>query len=290
MCRLLILCALIFISPLVFSWSEYGHILVAQSALTQLPQSKQNRLNVAASNILSQVPSKQSERYKRHRSWASSFAVLSAWPDSIRDLNLDKVFSGAGERIPPSLKYLSKKTSSRWHYSNTFYGAKHCSLKNSGLLYQIIDDIKASLKSEKLTNGQQVILLAFLAHLVADAYQPLHNIAMVDSGCQHDRGGNTFCLQGCKSNLHRYWDGGAGLFSSTERKQLLGELSIRNTSPHSKPGALDDELVWFVYSTSKNQTPSPEYQARAQAISQQKLTEASRYLSALLKDLYDDPR
>ncbi|MEO8184341.1 MAG: S1/P1 nuclease [Deltaproteobacteria bacterium] len=97
---------------------------------------------------------------------------------------------------------------------------------------------RRTLRNATLPAPERALALSWLLHLVADAHQPLHAVALFSARRFEfgDRGGNEILAQG-QSSLHRLWDG------------LLG----------------DDSSLGFVESAAQRWRQTPQLQALARA-------------------------
>jgi hypothetical protein len=194
-----------------------------------------------------------------------------------------------------------------WHYEDTPYFSNREQPSDAqavGMLSTIIPALESEYKNlkrnhnhhEHITRG---LLIVFLAHLVADAHQPLHGLSRISNGVS-DQGGNRFCLRKkrhqCQLNLHAYWDrGGFWLKEKHSVPEAVGVLKHHYSQQNTATVlAIQDPKAWlqedyafahFVYSTRENRMPTRDYQEKTQDIAQKRLAMAGYRLAALLKEL-----
>lgn len=135
--------------------------------------------------------------------------------------------------------------------------------------------------------------MAFLLHMVGDAYQPLHLLGSLDSSCRHDRGGNAFCVAPivgfkaglrCRDSLHFLWDQGFGAFADDIRigKDFRGD--VRDLSVAVK---LVRRVAAEVYPRKSEQPTSKSYETRSRRQVADMAQRASAHLAATLEFLAD---
>lgn len=294
---LLILCWLA--SPPSWGWSAKGHGDIAIAALEQLPAATQQEYQ----QILAAGP-----WAKGGVSWRSHAARAAAWPDRIKTMPLRKVFGQYGSgKVPAALQSHRKQPTNDWHYTNALFidssgrvveaatggATKTCPPVREGQLLAVWPSLFVAYEQSR-DPRDKAIVLAFLLHFVADAYQPLHLLGSLDTECRHDRGGNAFCvvpLVGfkaglrCRDSLHYRWDQGFGAFSEDWQpaKRFRGdahELSAAVTAVR--------RIARQVYPLKPEQLESASYQnrSRRQAIEMAQL--ASAHLIAALTSLAHD--
>ncbi|VEB37325.1 S1/P1 nuclease [Legionella cherrii] len=252
-----------------YSWNAAGHRVVAQIAYDNLsPKAKEMCFKYL--------------RSRTHNTPNSSFVSASTWMDEIRwrevywyDVMhyIDTPFSSDGTPTPPIESTNAVKT---------------------------IKLASSALASKKTTPSDKKLALRMLIHITGDIHQPLHAITRVSA--QHpmgDLGGNLFLLgtNPVGSNLHQYWDNGAGFFQGQ-----YDEMRVKNTAqqleqklPCSVIGKQTRPAKWAkmsyklalknVYQMNPNETPSAKYQENAQLLVQKQVTYAGCRLAALLNKI-----
>lgn len=208
-----------------WSWSAKGHGDIAVAALEALPDPVQRFYRP----LLQSGPWAQGAR-----GWRAAAARAAAWPDRIRDEPLQLLFERYGSgRMPAALATYRAANTNDWHYTNALYLSAQgrllpasqeenpsCPPPAQGRLLKVWPDLVAAYH-QAADPRDKALVLAFILHLLADSYQPLHLMASLDASCKHDRGGNAYCLtpargfhpaQRCEQNLHFLWDQGFGAF------------------------------------------------------------------------------
>ena len=151
------------------AWGLLGHRVVGEIA--------QSYLNKRASREVKNILGHE------------SLAMASNWADFIKS--------------EPSYNYLGN-----WHYINLPAGLASEQLQSKLLsdtatnAYTKIRFLSSGLQNKNLDQGQKVMYLRLLIHLVGDLHQPMH------TGRFEDLGGNRIQLTwfGQGTNLHRLWD------------------------------------------------------------------------------------
>ena len=173
------------------AWGDEGHEIVATIAYAHLTPSAKKKVNA----LLAADTDKLSGR---------DFATRATWADKWRDSN--------------NTRY---NATHLWHFVDieidkpdvdaACFGhppvpagtaasqgpANNCSIDK-------IDQFRAELKSGSTPQGEKILALKYLMHLVGDLHQPLH------SADRHDRGGNDLMVIPPNATkpvkLHGYWD------------------------------------------------------------------------------------
>jgi hypothetical protein len=303
-----LLCLLLYLPLSAFGWSADGHAAIAQAAIAQLSPEQQHYFNDMAQALLSR---ERATKWRKPLVTASAFAQATVWPDSRRDLTLADLFKRfAKSTVPPDLAPFATRNTSQWHYVNWQYwdpstgqvfsvdqARSRCKLKETGLLLQVWDPLLSSYLQAS-SPAQKGLILAFLGHLLADAYQPLHSLTALDRKCGHDAGGNGFCLvadpnkrDSCSLSLHRLWDQGFGVFelplkrsvspySPVKINELLTASALKKTMIVKKADAT------LIYSASFYQKPDRNYERKAKRQVEQRSAAAVEALATLLRVLY----
>lgn len=252
-----------------YAWNAAGHKVVAQIAYDNLsPKAKDMCYKYL--------------RSRTHNTPNSSFVSASTWMDEIRFREvywydvmhyIDIPFSSDGTHVPPIEKTNAIKT---------------------------IKQATAVLSSKKTKVADKRLALRMLIHITGDIHQPLHATTRVSA--QHpkgDLGGNLFLLgkNPVGSNLHQYWDNGAGFFLGQ-----YNETRVKNTAeqlehklPCSTINAQTRPAQWAkmshklalknVYQMNPNETPDKKYQENAQLLVQKQAVYAGCRLAALLNKI-----
>ena len=316
--QLLLLLFLFLVGTDSFAWSSRGHAQLTQLAFESLNQQQRAHFTSMVNVWIKRKPKglkAMQQRYPRF----DTVALLSVWPDRIRDIPINTVMRRyAVGRVPEPLKAFAKHDSSDWHYVNGHYWDKErrqllpaskkpgrCPPRRSGNLDRVWPQLIAAYQQERAASTRAV-LLGFILHLAADAYQPLHVIAGLDVGCQSDLGGNKHCLfknsknKRCEDNLHRLWDGGFGEFNRpidvvlTEIKPILSQQktqshlkSLSNTIPSPIDWRSDLlNIIPDVYPAKGHSTQSTEYLKKAKSISHELTIRCVEQMVELFNALY----
>ena len=293
-CRWLALILCWFFSSLAWSWSANGHGDIAIAALKRLPELDQAEFR----KILTAGP-----WTKGTESWRTHAARAAAWPDRIRDMPIRKVFGQYGSgTVPSALQPHRKRSTSDWHYTNALFldaagrvveaspggSGASCPPASDGRLLAIWPSLFAAYEQSK-DPRDQAIILAFLLHFAADAYQPLHLMGSLDTNCRHDRGGNAFCVAPvvgfkaglrCRDSLHFLWDQGFGAFAD----QLPPAKHFRGDPRDlSVAVAAVQRIGRQVYPQKSERPESASYQNRSRGHTAEMAQRASAHLAAALK-------
>lgn len=208
-------------SATAFGWSQQGHRWIAYQAVKAQPETLQPYLG----ERLQLGPWAKT----KDKDAPALAADAASWPDLIRDQSVANLFKKYGSGVTPGpLLVYQRENTEDWHYSNRVVLAENklvdfsgCKAQPKGRLHEIWPKLLQAY-GQVTDSRDQAILLSFLLHLTADAYQPLHSVSAQIKPCQHDRGGNGFCVEpfrkhnrinSCKATLHRLWDSGFGVFS-----------------------------------------------------------------------------
>jgi hypothetical protein len=289
------------ISPTVWAWSANGHGDIAVAALDRLPNVLQDEYRP----VLMSGPWVRGDI-----SWRTAAARASAWPDRVRDMPVRKLFGQYGSgKVPGALHSYRKLTTSDWHYTNALFidasgqiveaakgtTARACPPSRDGKLLTVWPDLLVAYE-QSTDPRDKAIILAFLLHMAADAYQPLHLMGSLDSNCRHDRGGNAFCVAPvvgfkaglrCRDSLHFLWDQGFGVFAGdvqagTHFRGDVRDLSVAITQVR--------RIAPQVYPRKSEQPTSTRYKSRSQRHVADMAEHASAHLAASLEFLAKNPR
>lgn len=288
------------------AWSAKGHAIIAQSALAQLPIQQQRFFNNDASALLKKDKAK---KWRKSLSTFEPFAQAAVWPDTRRDTTVKNLFNRyAGGPVLPALKPFSPYKTAKWHYVNQQYWDKthhqliaaqaanaRCNTQVNGYLAETWP-LLLTAYGQANTAAERGLLMAFLSHLLADAYQPLHGLAGLNKQCKHDAGGNAYCFTHksngrCKLSLHRLWDGGFDVFTQPQNIAAIKPTKAITRAQAAKqllPQALNTHgvLAPFIYSAPQGHLPDVKYRTQAAHITQNQAQMAASQLAALLAYLY----
>lgn len=179
-----------------FAWGADGHRLVAELAEAQLaPHARAEVLR-----LLRQEP-------------GATMASVSTWADEVRRANT------------APLHYVSLPEG-----DCTYVRERDC--QDGQCVVEAIKDQLAILKSGS-TDGERLVALKYVIHLIGDIHQPLH------VGVARDKGGNLHQVRafGRGTNLHAVWDTALILKRAGGPTQLLKDASTLRyaVSPSAEP-------------------------------------------------------
>ncbi len=316
--RLFLLLFLSLVGADSLAWSSRGHAQLTQLAFESLSEQQRAHFTSIVNVWIKRKPKGLKAMQQRYPHY-DPVALLSIWPDRIRDMPINAVMRRyAVGRVPEPLSAFAKHKSSDWHYVNGHYWDKErrqllpasekpggCPPERSGNLDRVWPLLIAAYQQERAASTRAV-LLGFILHLAADAYQPLHVIAGLDLGCRSDLGGNKHCLlknvrgKRCEDNLHRLWDSGFGEFNrpidvvlteiqlrlaQQKTKSRLKSLSHKIPSPADWRSDLLN-VIPSVYPAKSDSTQSTEYVKKAKSISHQLTIRCVERMVELFEALY----
>lgn len=256
-------------APALYAWADKGHKMVASIALRQLDQAEREK-------ILSIL--------KHHPRWKEEFA--DRMPEEIRNgdaaTQLEWSFQQAAIWPDIAREYQNdvrdKFHRSTWHYIN--HGifldekeAEHFKKEFPTGSFQVPDKVegvtnviqalkftrRAMKPSDKTSDEDRAVYLAWVMHLIGDLHQPMHSTSLYSSKLfpTGDRGGNEIALVQ-RSNLHALWDSfpGSGKVSLKEARDEA--LTLMIDEEHKKQGEAArgqlDEETWLKESQQLAQT------------------------------------
>lgn len=264
----------------VFAWNGDGHRFVAQIAYDNLtPQARRQ---------VDKLTGLLGDRYRGR----SRFIYISTWADHIRAKG-DQRFN-------------------KWHYVSlpiSVHNAPTKPMDNNNAAFAI-EKAKKMLASKYTTNKNKFFYLKMLVHCVGDLHQPLHSAERYTWKTPNgDFGGNTFMIFNPHHqlvSLHRFWDGGLGLFKYYNKKypihpvktiKVAKELEWKFRDFKSQPGLMNGSpMAWaeegrfmsrhFVYNLQQRTTPSKEYIHHGRELVQKRLALAGFRLAHILNTIY----
>lgn len=272
------------------AWSARGHAEIADAAYARLDQNQQQ----AFMPIFAAGPWADASR------WDTPVAGAAVWPDRIRDLPVKQLFKRYGSgKVPAPLRRYRHRDTGQWHYVNAHYlteqgkvvpagkNAQACPPPPNGQLHDVWP-LLLDAYSVATDVRDQAIVLAFIVHMVGDAYQPLHTLAALDEHCEHDRGGNGYCVEKskgrgrqCKTNLHQLWDRGFGVFES----DWYAPVKFHGDPRSLKVGERRLGLAADVYPSTAEAAFSPQYQRQAAVHVRRQARMATAHLHRVLSEL-----
>lgn len=254
----------------IFSWSGTGHELIAQIAYERLNPVTKNKVNQITKILL------------HSRNPFVRFLKASKWPDKIA--------------------YDDITAFKHWHYIAYPYSKDGTSTKPPSH-YNVAWAIQQSFKvlaSPRPNRYEKAWFLNFLVHFVGDAHQPLHCIRMYSKHFPNsDFSGNLFLIHSDEaSNLHQFWDRGAGLFPSARLSlRTLAQFANRITKKYPpsyfrKQVNNMDPWSWtkdsfqlakqYSYQIKLNSVPNKSYVRMSQKIIEQQIALAGYRLANML--------
>jgi len=191
------------------AWWDDGHILVAKIAWEKSSPSTR----AFVEKVLRAHPDPE----------VQTLEDAAVWPDKVRD------------REHPFHNYHR----SDWHYQNRPLESIEGPLEEGGSLLEQLQKHSRILKDSNRPMPDRAVSLSWVAHLVGDIHQPLHNSNYVSSEFpEGDEGGNLFTviLGDRPISLHKLWDSAGGRFlvpSSAERIQSYARWFTEAHPPDS---------------------------------------------------------
>lgn len=297
-----------FLPSFCYAFNFVGHITVAETAYQLAPKPLQMKLKSSGDNLYAAATPLFRRSLKSYKG-VSSFSKISFLPDTVTGDKVGEVYGRFKAAVPSPLRGSRKKTTANWHYINYPFNRKNgCGGKFLNRSSNIEWALKKLIKSYKKAkdDNAKAVTLAFIVHLVADAHQPLHTVAMdinpARNKCESDLGGNLFCLSELRESgkcptkyrLHRYWDQAAYRISDRDKLAeytadilaVAENIDAENVSMKIKDWTAEShKLAKQVYNTPKDQWPNVAYEEKAYEISVQRMAMAAVRLERLLAQL-----
>jgi hypothetical protein len=282
---LFLISILFMLQPEVFGWDYTTHMVIAQIAYKRLNHKARERLDELVQKI------------KFHEK-TYTFVTAACWMDDLRD--------------DPA--YDEFKT---WHFIDQPYfdgvPPREILLPSDNILSHIRSSIE-NLRTGTGSEEKDAEAVGVLLHLVGDAHQPLHCISRYsekNNDEEGDRGGNEFKIisevEGV-NNLHRYWDGAAGLFKFEIIQRPLHEDGQRLIEKYAEeivsaypsdihkeweemdPGRWIEESYHIartvVYKTPEGKKLTEEYMVQSQRVARERIALAGYRLAELLNRFF----
>jgi hypothetical protein len=211
------------LAPRALAWNAHGHMLIALIAYDALPEKQRAALLALLSShprykedLLSAVPASLGAARDRER-WL--FAHAATWPDQLREqpayqrgtwhyVNLPLLLRRSGivtcrdarRDFPDSVARVARVDAER-----RARGEPGIPAGDSILV--ALPDSRRTIGDPSASPEARALALSWLLHLVGDAHQPLHGVALFTRSrfVTGDRGGNDILVSG-HSSLHRFWD------------------------------------------------------------------------------------
>lgn len=257
-----------FVTASANAWNAMGHELVAQIAYDNLTPEAKKLCNQYNNSLNRSYP-------------AGGFVHSAIWLDMLR--------------------FKDVHWFDKMHYIDIPYS-------NDGSLLPTVEPVNALwaisqavtvLSSNKASKADKGLSLRILIHIIGDIHQPLHTTALTNQQYKTgDLGGNLYPLgpNPIASNLHAYWDNGAGILAGHITRQQLKNKAHQLESKWSCRAAnqLKTPKQWVyashtiaiqqVYSIKAGSVPSKRYQLTAQNITQKQIFFAGCRLAKLLNE------
>jgi hypothetical protein len=290
-----------------FAWNDFGHMVVASVAYSELDKAPAIRakvdallqLNPAYSSWVGGVPSADRGEV--------AFIMASRWPDAIKaDSNYVDDGKDNGETpVEPvasrNIGYKDKARHKYWHHKDIGFSTDGTTVEPPKVpnIATAIKRFTATLASPRASQKLKSYDLTWLIHLVGDAHQPLHATARFTTDRPHgDIGGNTvaLCAAPCRDGLHAFWDDVLGRSESPS-----DATAVASALP--PPGGSANVLLvdtWLDESLSEAKvhvyvppigadgtgpfTITDAYRATAEQVAKQRVALAGARLAALIRD------
>ena len=286
-----------------FSWNVDGHILIADLAVDGLNAEETRNFERVARRLENTFSTEDRLFLLRNYDSSSDVAKIASFPDRVRNQSLRQLFATWELDVPAPLQHLADEDSAKWHYKNLPYysgadEAPQCDIADPVNIASIFPLLVESYE-QATEDVEKAILLAFIIHMVADAHQPMHAISRVDRECNHDLGGNLYCVAEpgiggrCDENLHSLWDSGVGYFATVDTYPELYELytgryvNVPSTEIHDVDAWLNESYsnARLIYTLKENSAPDDFYLEDGQHITYIRVLEAASRLTDILKSL-----
>ncbi len=256
------------ISSSVLAWNATGHRVIAQIAYDHLSPHAKNKYR-AYNRVLN----------NRYHSY--DFVDSAVWLDKVR----------YSSDMPGEIHYIDIP----------FSQDPHLPLPKIDSINAVtaLQQARSILAMPRVASKKRALALRVLVHLVGDIHQPLHAATRVSKLYpEGDKGGNLTKLPSnpVAETLHRYWDQGAGLLVSMDRKEIRRYANLlEGRWPCSFDEPAGDFDAWAkmshelarreVYHFEQGETLQSDYQRRAMMISESQLATAGCRLANLLNHL-----
>lgn len=261
-----------------FAWSDSGHGAIAKLAYRHLTPAAKKKFDALLKVGVA-------EKYQNG-------PMAAVWADDVRN---------------------ERPETGPWHYINIHFRTDGKKVTMKALDENVawaIDLWSKPLADQRASDEKRAEAFRWILHFVADAHQPLHNVARdTEKTPAGDRGGNDFAivpgtvLPAWNTNLHRVWDSGCGAFELPMRGGQPGfeaecdklATKIENAYPVS---SLKKELAdlnaknWvqdgfkiardFAYTAPEGGTPNAAYIKKGQDVCMKRAALAAYRLAAIL--------
>ena len=251
--NLMIVCALLVVSPKAFSWGKTGHRVVAEIAERNLdPAAKKGIKDLLGVDTLARIAN---------------------YPDEIRS---DRKYDYTGS----------------WHYTSipsdkTYFDQKR---NKDGDIIEALFRMDETLKDPKKSKEDKAFALKFLVHLMGDLHQPLHVGLAEDRGGNNVRV-KWFKSESNLHAIWDEAIIDFQQLSYTEYTTFLNHFTKTEKADFSKGNFIDwakesQDLRGIVYDTGGSENLSYEYSFKAKPVIEERLRQAGLRLATVLNGIF----
>lgn len=251
--KLVIICALLVISPKAFSWGKVGHRVVGEIA--------ERNLDTAAKNGIKDLLGTE------------SLARVANFADEIKS---DKSFNHTHS----------------WHYTSIPTGKTYFDQKRNkdGDILEALFRMDETLRDPKKSKDEKVIALKFMVHLMGDLHQPLHVGLAEDRGGNSvkikwfSEDSNLHSIW--DESIINFQE-----LSYTEYSTFLNHFTKEEKKEISKGNFIDwakesQDLRNIVYETGTTGKLSYEYQYKTKPVVEERLRRGGLRLATVLNNVF----
>lgn len=257
------------------AWNGRGHMVVAAVAWNHMTPAARTRagallkLNPSYKTWVKGVPTADKAQI--------AFVIAATWPDFIKKWKTAcpaHVTPNSGplstytycndtdapthEGADANTGYTDRLEHKYWHFVDMPFSPDNTALiqpvpPNAGTQ---IEAFRTTLESSSASDKLKSYDLVWLEHMVGDVHQPLHATSRFTAAFpQGDRGGNLVCTgtalttsngqQVCKTELHAYWDGLAGVQKSgvSDATNARAAIVVAGNLAPADAGKVADDTV-----------------------------------------------
>lgn len=252
--NLVVICAVLVISPKAFSWGKTGHRVVAEIAERNLdPAAKKGIKDLLGVDTLARVAN---------------------FPDEIRS---DRTYDYTGA----------------WHYTSIPTGKTYFDQKRNkeGDIIEALFRMEETLRDPKKSKEDKAFALKFLVHLMGDVHQPLHVGMAEDRGGNTVRV-KWFKTESNLHTIWDESIIDFQQLSYTEYSTFLNHYTKDDKKEIAKGTFLDwakesQEYRSVVYETGASENLSYEYQFKAKPVVEERLRKAGLRLATVLNAIFN---
>lgn len=292
------------------AWHDEGHKLTAYIAWQRMtPKTRE-----AVIKILRAAP--------EDSQLAAFYPVYGVEPEDVRKMEFFMIVPTWADMVRNTAFPVRNRKyhHSNWHYDDTFWKQVDgkavilTEMEEGGQALPQVAAAEATLRSDKSTDAEKAIAIAWLMHLTGDIHQPLHNSARVtDREPKGDQGGNLFLLTpegtppATQLNLHTYWDGiptrsvplkkgqcvrdylalmGQKMMKNYPFEKFSGNLQLGQYSEWHKASFALATTVVFSPDLKRFQMPSEKYRKAAFKLAEQQIALAGYRIGETLNSIF----